>query len=213
MLAPITKHIRRTFIAGSLLLIPVGLTYLVLRMMFDLVDGVLQPPIRAVLETWGLGSWAIPGLGVVATILLIYLSGFFFANTLGRTLVGWSQGLVLRVPLIGTVYQATRKLVESFSGSGGTGFKRVVMVQYPRAGAWSIGFLTGTTTRDNDLVLAIVYIPTAPLPNSGWVALIPIEEVYDVDLSIQAAMQLVFSGGIISPISIKSTKLSNTPEI
>ena len=206
----IGAHLQRALIAGTLLLLPVAVTYLVLRLIFDVVDGVLQPGIQVVLDRWDLGAWAVPGLGVAVAVALIYLAGFIFANAVGRRLVGWGQAAILRVPLIGTVYSASRRLIESFSGTSETGFKRVVMVQYPRVGAWSIGFLTAVTTTSDGLRLAVVYIPTAPLPNSGWVAVVPVEEVLDTDLTVPMAMQMVFSGGIVSPDVIKTSKLEET---
>ena len=208
----IATHLRRTLITGSLLLVPVALTYLILRFLFDLVDGVLEPGVEVLFDRLGV-DWVIPGVGVAAAVVLVYLVGFLFANALGRRLVGWAQAAVLRIPLLGAVYSASRKLVESFSGTGETGFKRVVMVQYPRVGAWSIGFLTAITETSDDKQLAVVYIPTAPLPNSGWVAVVPVEEVLDTNLSVQQAMQMVFSGGIVSPGVIKTSKLEGAADL
>jgi len=208
----ITAHLRRTVLAGILLLVPVALTYVIIRFVVDVVDGVLQPSIQWVSDRWGF-QWTVPGLGVVVAVVFFYLAGLLVANVLGRPVVRWAQAALLRVPLVGTVYSASRQLVESFSGARQTGFKRVVMVQYPRVGAWSIGFLTGITTTTEGERFAVVYIPTAPLPNSGWVAVIPIEEVLDTDLSVQTAMQLVFSGGIVSPDVIKTKKLEVTESL
>ena len=99
-------------------------------------------------------------------------------------------------------------LIESFSDKKTTGFKRVVMIQYPRIGYWSVGFLTSVFNSDSGDQFAVVYIPTAPLPNSGWLAVVPFEEIYDTDISTQEAMQFVFSGGIVIPEIIKSKKLT-----
>lgn len=200
-------HLRRSLIAGSLVLVPVALTYLVLKFIFDIVDSVLSPGIRWVFNQYFGVEWSVPGAGFILAILVIYLSGFIAANTLGLKLTRLIQNAVLKTPVIGSIYSAARKLVESFSpGSGQTGFKRVVMLQYPREGYWSMGFLTAITTSGGQQ-FAIVYIPTAPLPNSGWVAIVPVSEVYDTDLDVQDAMQLVFSGGIVSPESIQSGPL------
>jgi len=143
-------------------------------------------------------------------VILVYLTGFFLANAVGRQLARWAQGAVMRLPLVGTIYNASRKLVESFSGTGDTGFKRVVMLQYPRQDSWTIGFLTGITTALDGKRLVMVYIPTSPTPTSGWLAMVPIDEVYDTDLTVQAAIQLVFSGGIVTPAVIKTRKLELT---
>ncbi len=208
----LSGNIRRTLVTGSLMLVPVALTYLLLRLIFDLVNGVLQPGVEWVFALWGL-DWTVPGLGVGAAVILIYLTGFLLANTLGSKMFGWAQMAALRVPLIGTIYSASHRLVGSFSGAGPTGFKRVVMVEYPRLGAWSVGFLTSITTTGDGTQLAVVYIPTAPLPNSGWVAVVPVEQVMDTDMSVPTAMQMVFSGGIVSPHSIKTRRLVEAEEI
>lgn len=202
-------HIQKTLIAGSLLLIPIALTYMVLRLIFDVVDGVLEPGVDWVIGRFGL-DWDIPGVGFAVAVVTIYLAGFFIASALGKSVVAWVQLNTLRIPLIGIVYSATRKLVESFSGKSETGFKRVVLVQYPRVGAWSVGFLTGLTNVTQDQEFAVIYIPTAPLPNSGWVALVPIDEVLDTDMSVKDAMQLVFSGGIVAPSGIRTRKLTKS---
>ena len=203
----IAVHIRRAFIAGSLLLVPVALTYLILVFIYDVVNGVLQPAVEEVFAWAGREDWAFPGVGLVATVILIYLAGIVVARGLGVKTVQWVQETTLRVPLIGTIYSASRQLVESFSGTGKTGFKRVVMVQYPRKGYWAIGFLTSMVTNDTAEQLAVVYIPTAPLPNSGWLALVHVSEIYDTDITPQEAMRFVFSGGIVSPEMIKMVKM------
>lgn len=208
----LSGNIRRTLVTGSLMLVPVALTYLLLRLIFDLVNGVLQPGVEWVFAQWGL-DWTVPGLGVGAAVFLIYMTGFLLANKVGSKMFGWAQAAALRVPVIGAIYSASHRLVGSFSGAGETGFKRVVMVEYPRLGAWSIGFLTAITTTDNGKRLAVVYIPTAPLPNSGWVAIVPVEQVMDTDMSVPTAMQMVFSGGIVSPQAIKTRRLVEAEEI
>ena len=207
----LVRHLRRNFIAGSLMLVPVALTYLVLRVIFDLTDGVLQPAVQWVSRRFGI-DWTVPGVGLLVAVILIYVTGFSLASAVGLQLAKWGQDAIMRLPLVGTVYSASRKLVESFSGTGETGFKRVVMLQYPKLDSWTIGFLTSTTTALNGRRLAVVYIPTAPTPTSGWVAIVPIEEVYDTDLTVPTAMQMVLSGGIISPAVIKTRLLELSSE-
>ncbi|MBI4312785.1 MAG: DUF502 domain-containing protein [Chloroflexi bacterium] len=205
----IGAQVRRTLITGSLLLLPVALTYLILRFIFDVVDGVLNPGITWLLARMNI-DFSVPGVGVVVAVVLLYLAGFVLANSIGRKFIAWGQKALLRVPVIGTVYSASQKLVESFSGKGETGFKRVVLLQYPQQGNWTIGFLTSVTTAFDGKQMAVVYIPTAPTPTSGWVAIVPWEEVYDTDITVPVAMQMVFSGGIVTPDKIKTVPLSDT---
>ena len=192
----ISRHLRKTVVAGLLVLVPIVLTYLVLRLLFNAIDGVLKPGVE---EVFGR---EFPGLGVLALLLLVYIVGLLSANFLGRRIIKLGQAALLRTPVVRAVYSSARQLIESFSGSAETGFKRVVMIEHPRRGAWTIGFLTGMTEDESGNALAIIYIPTAPTPNSGWVALLPVKDVYDTDLSIQSAMTLVLSGGISAPAQI-----------
>ncbi len=182
--------------SGLLVVLPLGLAYLILKFLFDAIDGALQPGISAAFGR------EIPGLGLVALAIAIYVAGLLTMNWIGRALLDLAKRALLKIPFVGSVYGSARQLVESFSGTGETGFKRVVMIEYPRKESWTIGFLTGTTTDQLGEKLAIVYVPTAPTPNSGWVALVPMGEVRDTDLTVQAALKMVLSGGISSPPTI-----------
>ncbi len=201
-------HIRRALLAGVLLLVPLVLTYVVVRWLFVTLDGVLQPVVQWVLDRYGVDI-GFAGLGLVLSMVLLYLAGLFFAFGPGRIAIGWGQALTLRIPIVGAIYSASRQFVESFSGSrvNETGFKRVVLIEYPRTGAWSVGFLTSLTHASEGLSLAVVYVPTAPLPNSGWVAIVPLDQVLDTDLTVPQAMRMVFSAGIVSPEHIKTSPL------
>ena len=186
-------HLRFRFAAGLLLLVPLILTYMILKLVFDFLDGLLGNPDVLIFDR------AIPGAGIVALILLLYVSGLVGSSFLGRRPFTLLQRMLFRIPLVNVIYSASKQLVESFSGRSATGFKRVVVIEYPRPGIWSLGFLTGLTTDEDHRRLAIVYIPTAPLPNSGWVAVLPVEDVFDTDLRVQDAMQMILSGGILFP--------------
>ena len=175
-------------------------------LLFDLVDGFLGPWIQWVLEQFGI-DWTLPGPGIVAAVVIIYLMGAFATFKAGRAAVDWARASLLRVPLVGTIYSANRQLIESFSGTSVTGFKRVVLVEFPRTNSWSLGFLTGITNADDGKKMIMTYVPTAPLPNSGFVVLMPPEDVLDTDLSVPEAMQLIFSGGIVSPRNINTRRI------
>ena len=202
----LVRHIRRSLISGLLLLLPVALTYVIVRFLFDLVDGLLSPWIQWTLGQFGI-EWTLPGPGVVAAVVIVYLIGAFATFSLGSIVLDWARASLLRIPFIGTLYSANRQLIESFSGTSVTGFKRVVLVQFPRAEAWSLGFLTGVTDAAGAERLIMTYVPTAPLPNSGFVVLMRPEDVLDTDLSVPDAMRLLFSGGIISPRTISTRKI------
>ena len=184
-----------------LLLLPVIITYLLLRLLFDAIDGLVQPVIEAAFGR------RIPGLGSVILVILVYVTGLVGAFFLGKRLIRLGQNALLRMPVIGPVYSTAKQLIDSFSGSTGTGFKRVVIIEYPRASVWTIGFLTSLTSDESGKPMALVYMPTAPMPNSGWVAILPAQDVYDTDMSVSEAMKLVLSGGIVAPPQIRKTPL------
>ena len=198
--ARVKLHFRRTMIEGVLLLVPIVITFIVLRWLWYFIDGVLRPAFK---NTLGV---SFPGLGIAALLVLIYLVGLAWDIDLGRRLVRMGQRFLLSLPIVGAVYSPARQLIDSFSGSGSSGFKRVVIIEYPRLGSWMLGFLTSTTTGIGDKQLAVVYLPTAPTPNSGWVAVVPMEDVYDTALTVQEAMTMVLSGGIVTPKQIEVTR-------
>ena len=194
---PFLRHLRNRLTAGLLLLVPLLITYWVLKLAFTSLDGVFRPLIR---HTTG---WDIPGLGIVIILIMVYLAGLFASNYLGRAIIKAGQSTLLRVPLISTIYDTFKQLIESFSGTAQTGFKRVVAIEYPRPGVWAVGFLTGTTQDESGKTMGIVYIPTAPTPNTGWVAMLPMEEIRDTNITVREAMLMTVSAGIVSPAQIK----------
>ena len=199
-------HLRDRLGAGILLLLPLIITFWLLSLIFNLLDDFLggridDLPVFATIMGREIPQ-SIPGLGIITLIIVVYLAGLLGSSVLGRRFFNVGQNLLLSVPVVRTIYFATKQLVESLSGSKSTGLRRVVVIEYPRAGLWAVGFLTGFTTNEEKRSMAIVYLPTAPMPNSGWLAVLPVEEVYDTDLTVQDAMQFVLSGGILSPTSI-----------
>ncbi|MBI4199817.1 MAG: DUF502 domain-containing protein [Chloroflexi bacterium] len=192
---------RRVFVAGLLIVVPVAITYVVLRFVFDAIDGVLQPFLEAALGR------RVPGLGIVGLVLLVLLTGLVGTNLRGQHIIHVVQKELFRLPIVGTVYSASEHLMESFASNGATGFKRVVAIEYPKVGMWMIGFLTGITRSEDDKLLALVYIPTAPTPNTGWVVILPTEDTYDTNLTVQEAVKLTLSGGILAPAELKRRAL------
>jgi uncharacterized membrane protein len=197
--------VRARLIAGFLILIPVLITYGVLSFVFNTLDRIPQPAIELIFGR------TVPGLGFSVILAAAYGAGLVMATYGGRWLVRAVQAGLLRVPVYNTVYSASKQLVESFSGSGQTGFRRVVEFEYPRRGTWTIGFLTNTIEHEDGQVMGVVYIPTAPTPNSGYVAIVPLDEVYDLDMPVERALRFCLSGGIVSPP--KLTRRPAVPQI
>jgi uncharacterized membrane protein len=194
-------HLRSKMVTGLFLLVPVAITFVVLRFLFVTLDELLQPVLRTFLPI------PIPGAGIIIIVILIYLAGLVGSNVIGKGVVMFVQNSIQRIPIVNSIYSTSRQLIDSFSGANSNGFKHVVMIEYPSPGLFTIGFMTGTTENELGDTLVLVYIPTAPLPNSGWIALVPMEHVIDTDLTAQAAMKMVFSAGIAGPASIKRVAL------
>ncbi|MEX2599408.1 MAG: DUF502 domain-containing protein [Dehalococcoidia bacterium] len=190
----VSERLRLYFGTGILLLLPIAITFFLLKLVFDFLDGILQPIFEAVFGV------RIPGVGLVALVLLVLAVGMIGSAKLGSRAVVGVQALLLKLPLIRNVYSATTQLMDIFSSNQtGDDAKRVVVIEYPRPGIWSIGFLMAITADENHRSMGVVYIPTAPMPNSGWVAVLPLADVYETDLSVQQTSQIVLSGGLLIP--------------
>jgi uncharacterized membrane protein len=195
--------IRRTLIAGLLILLPLFITYVLIAFLVNIFTGVGAPLVTGLLRLFGLENLAYPLVLVVNLLLslaVIFLLGLIGTNILGRRLLTAFEGLLLRLPLVKTVYSSVKQVIETFQGPGRS-FQRVVLLQYPRQGLWSIG-LVATERADNlNLVpgskVLTVFVPTTPNPTSGYLVIISPEDVIDLDFSIEDAFKFIVSGGIV----------------
>ena len=187
---------RRAFGAGLVLLTPVVITYLLVHFVFKSVDDILQPGIH---EIFG---HDVPGLGAGILLVAIFVVGLFSATYLMRKGLAVVEGVVMRVPFVNAVYGTIKLIIVSFSGSTSTGFKRVVMLEYPMKDAWTIAFLTSLTTDADGKPAAVVYVPAGPSPHTGFIAILPMDRVHDTDMSVQDALQFLLSAGVVTPPQI-----------
>jgi uncharacterized membrane protein len=194
--------IRRTLLAGLLILLPLFITYILIAFLFNIFTGVGAPLVTGLLRIFGADDLAYPKVLLVNLLLslaVIFLLGLIGTNILGRQLLTAFEGLLLRLPLVKTIYSSAKQVVETFQGPG-RGFQRVVLLQYPRHGLWSIG-LVATERADNlnlvpgNKVLA-VFVPTTPNPTSGYLVIASPDDVIDLDFSIEDAFKFIVSGGI-----------------
>ena len=196
----IGKKLRKQFLIGILVVIPIGVTVWILIWIFTAIDGILQPFVR------------IPGLGFVIMILLVYLVGVIANNVGGRRLIDYGQSLLGRVPIVRPIYNSIKQIVDSFSTTGKTIFKRVVVVEFPMKGTRTIGFVTNESKDECGGKLLYIFIPTAPNPTSGFLQIVREEDTIQIDMSVDNAMKMVISGGAVLPQEI-SDKLSVKNEI
>ncbi len=199
-LKPVGGHFRTTLVAGVLFIIPLGITVLIFKFIFDFFDPKLDPFFEQFMDP------VPPGLGIVALVILVYLAGLVAAHVLGRRLIRLGYSLVDRVPVISSVYRAARQATEVFSAIGSDGkYTSVVLVDFPGYGLRSIGLVTGRMTDQDGTPLLAVYMPTAPVPTSGFLVIMPEDRVTPTDMAVEDAIKLIVSAGVVSPDRIVST--------
>lgn len=204
-------RLRNAFIAGVLVTLPLALTVWLLSILFGPVNGVARPLATWLLRGLGLGDWlGTPGAGVFTTALGLLLTalavcaiGALGSNIIGRRVISRIDRLALRIPLVKGIYGAARQFLETFSAGGREAFRSVVLVEYPRHGCWSIAFVTSEAIDQIDSrlpgELLNVYVPTTPNPTSGYLIIVPRDEVVPLDMAVDDAIRLIVSGGIVRP--------------
>jgi uncharacterized membrane protein len=208
------KHVQTHFVRGLLIVLPAIITFWLLRILFGAVSGNVTPWVLRGLAAGGVpwvNDWharfLVPVIGLVVTLLLIYLIGLIAANLVGQRILSWFEGGILKIPFVKSIYGGARQLLDAF-GSGGAGtFTRVVLVQYPRAGVYTVGFVTSEIRvavpgEGGPVSSVMVFLPTTPNPTSGWLAIIPEKDIVDFDLSIEEGLKLIVSGGIVTPAGL-----------
>jgi uncharacterized membrane protein len=208
------RRLRKNFFTGLIVLLPAAVTILLIRFVVIKTNLLLLEPIGGKLKPYLMGSvmleYLMKGALFIIIILIIVLIGYGTRVLLLRRLFSYFEKLFSRVPMIGKIYGAVKEISEAFLGHSKWMLKRVVLVQYPRNGVYSIGFVTSEAkgeVQDKTVEnLVSVLIPTTPTPLSGFLILVPMEELIDLDMTIEEGLKLVISGGIVplpERISIK----------
>lgn len=196
-------RIRRYFVAGLLVWLPIVATYLVLSFAIRVIDRtMLLIPVQYRPET--LIGMELPGLGVVLTFALIILTGLVVANFFGRKLVSAWETLLSKIPLVRTVYGAVKQITASLFSDASQSFREVVLVEYPRRESWMLAFVTGDTpTKFQKQVgedLINIYVPTTPNPTSGFYLMIPPRDVIRIDIPVEVGLKMILSAGVVNPL-------------
>lgn len=196
--------------SGMLVLVPVGVTLLILGWVFSLAARLLRPVVRyATSELQALrwidvlpestANFVVSVLAILVLLALLYLIGGLGQHLVGRRLIAVWEGIWLRIPLARSIYGATKQVVDALSQPQGAAFKSVVVVDFPSPGIKAIGFLTGYVEDRDGRKFAKVLIPTTPNPTTGFLQLIPAETVLVTDLAIEEGFKTLISGGIVAP--------------
>ena len=194
--------LRKYLIAGLLVWLPLAATVVIVKLVINLLDKtvLLLPPEYRPEQLLG---FSIPGLGLVLSIGILLLTGMLAANLLGRRLVSVWEGILGRIPLVRTIYNAVKQISTSLLDSQGKSFRKVVLVEYPRQGIWSLGFLTRQDMEvqagGNHEKLSAVFVPTTPNPTSGFILMLPEASVHELDMSVEEGIKFIISMGVIIP--------------
>ena len=195
------KKLRMQFVTGILVVVPIGATILIFAWIFGVLDNILQPVIRSI---WGR---TFPGAGFGVTIVLIYLAGVIASNIVGRRVLHYGESLLVKVPIVWQLYAGIKQILESFSRPGKTGFMQVVLVEFPKEGMRTIGFITNESYGRSGERLLNVFIPTSPNPTSGFLEIVTEDKIIRTNISVDDALKMVVSAGRVSLEEI-SDKLS-----
>ena len=202
---------KRYFIAGLLVWVPLAVTVWVIRFLLTTMDGVLPEwLIPDVIE-----RHHIPGVGLVSVLLLVFGTGVLVANFIGERLVKWWEMLLARIPIVRTIYSSVKQVSDTIFSPNGQAFRKAVLVQYPREGSWTIAFLTGAPGPGVIEHLpgehVSVYVPTTPNPTSGFFLLMRRSEVVELDMSVDAALKYIVSMGVVTPGSAERNPGAASP--
>ncbi|MDR5682768.1 MAG: DUF502 domain-containing protein [Armatimonadota bacterium] len=190
-------HVRLYFVAGLVVLAPLTITLVILRFAFFFLDERVGGFVKR------LTGLDVPGVGILATAVLILLIGVVTTNVLGARVVQALEAVVLRAPLVNTIYLTVKQVSDLVFKPDGVAFKRAVLIQYPRPGVYSLGFVTGSARRldpnNPDDEYLIVFVPTSPTPATGFMTVVPTRDVLPLEMSVEEGVKTVVSMGVLMP--------------
>jgi uncharacterized membrane protein len=209
------QRLRRYLVAGILVWLPLGVTFFLLSFLVGLMDKTLHLlPENIRPERWSLPEWVpewvriflpdvVPGLGVILTIIVLLATGLLATNIVGRSVVGGWEALLERIPIVRSIYSASKNFAEIVFSDSGTAFNKVLLVEYPRKGVYTLTFQTATEigeiqARTGADVVAC-FVPTTPNPTSGFIIMVPKKDVIELDMEVDEAVKLVMSLGVVVP--------------
>jgi uncharacterized membrane protein len=192
-------HVRRTLFAGTLAALPLAITYVVVRWLFGLLDGLFAPLVERI------AGFHIPGVGLLISLLLFYLFGMISANVIGKQVDAGLERLMSRLPVLRGVYSSAKQVIDTFSSGSSRPRQRVVLVEFPAKGHYMVGFVTrdipaGPLHPENTIA---VFVPTVPNPTSGALLFLPESAVLPTPMTTEEAFKVVLSGGVIVPESLR----------
>jgi uncharacterized membrane protein len=199
MTKPLLRHLRTKTFAGILVILPIGITFLVLRFVFNLLDSILGPLMPHIPVYLFYRIFNIPGLGVVAFFFLLYVVGVVATNVLGRQIVHWTDRLMTNIPVVKNIYRSSKQLSDAFSASRKGAFRQAVFVEFPQEGNFVLGFVTNELIDLGGQAKVTVFVPTTFVPPAGFLLFLPKERILPSQMSIEEAIKSIMSVGIVTP--------------
>lgn len=191
------KRLRNLFIAGIIVLLPLVATVYIIYFLFNFIERWTGPLIETVIGR------QIPGIGIIFTFIVIFLAGLFATNIIGRKIIEFGETILLKIPLFRNIYGSIKKVMEALFTKNKNSFKQPVLFEYPRKGLYQIGFLTNDSSpyfdQKTGRELYNIFLPTTPNPTSGMFIMAPRDDVILLNLSIEEALKVIISGGILNP--------------
>lgn len=197
---------RNIFITGLLVTLPIAFTIFILNFLFKTLDNWLSPSITKLLILAGapiLEDFRVPGLGVAATVFIIFLVGVLTKNIFGAKLVQLGEMIVEKIPIVRNIYTGAKQVVTTIAHTDTNAFSRVVLVEFPRKGIHAMGFVTSETKGEVQALtegdVVSVFVPTTPNPTSGFLVFLPQNDIIDLTMSVEDGIKLIISCGIVTP--------------
>lgn len=208
------KLARKLLLSGVLILFPLAVTLWLIAAIFHAINGTVTRGVRAMIGWSGItlveGIWwerLLPVAGILVSVTLLMGVGMLATNLAGRRVIRFLERMLLAIPLVSVVYSSAKQLLEAFTTGRQEAFREVVALEYPRKGCWALGFVTSVTQgtlwkEAGEAEMSQIFVPTSPNPTSGMMVILPSSEVHRVDLSVEEAIKMIVSGGLVLPSSL-----------
>jgi uncharacterized membrane protein len=204
MIKKILKHLRTKILAGILVVLPLGITLLVLKFVFNTLDNILAPLIPHITFSLFEHEFLIPGLGIIGFFIVLYVFGIIATNVLGRQFVAWGDRVFAAIPVVKNIYTASKQLTDAFSATRKGSFRQAVFVEFPQGGNYMLGFITNEANDLNEEKRVSVFVPTAFVPPQGFLLFLPKEKVIISRMTIEEAIKAIMSVGIVTPQNLSA---------
>lgn len=202
--------VRNIFFAGLLVTLPLAVSIFLFQFFFVRIDAILSPFMTKVLIKAGMPvgpDFRLPGLGLAATILIIFFAGLLTRNIVGRKIMEIGEAILVKIPIFKNIYVGAKQVIETF-GTSSKAFSKVVLIEYPRKGIYALAFITSNTKKEiNEKIgkeMINIFLPTTPNPTSGFFLLVSKEELIELDMSVEDGIKMLISAGLVSPSNSKT---------